>query len=562
MAIDSRDKRAAAVGFLLPSGAILPAANGEIDLSDRQIVTFRYPILALHRRVIDWQFFADWDFNGVYTDESVRLVSASGSMRLHAPASQITAGAGIVDRIQVTLHNAAGRYSPLNTAGALYADIGGGNAYHVPCYLNVSIDGGSNYSRVFTGVMKIPTEVGATARTGPTVTFDCRSRDDLLLQKRLSSTLADFVAINTNGETEEEIIARWLTAAGLTDGTDFVSQAYATANSVTATLDRGFWVIPWAWLDDGSPLEEIWELASACGGRFYCDPAGVFRYENVAHWLGSPHDTSQATLTQASYERLMPRYQDNELFQAVTVEVSGREAADSTELWTAEGVFSIPSGQTRTITAQLRQPAYVITGVTYAATTSGGTNITVNVTVDARTDYAQRLVIVLGNSHATQAANVRNLIVTGQPVESNNKQEEVAESSDSFWTSRTGRNRSVRGNTYIQTGAQGAMLAEFLRDWHERPRLFFQVDGIPGAAGRRLGDRLTVNDTSVMSAARDGFVLSVNWTLGASGFRQGYELVDATSLYPYADTTPGYFIIGTNKLGTEITSTLPGRLFY
>jgi hypothetical protein len=513
-------------------------------------------------RVIAWQFFVDWDFDTTYTDESARLVSATGSMRLHAPASQITAGAGIVDRIQVTLHNAAGRYSPLNSAGALYAAIGDGNAYHAPCYLNVSIDGGSNYTRIFTGVLKIPSEVGATARTGPTATFDCRSRDDLLLQKRLSSTLADFVAINTNGETEDKIIARWLTAAGLTDGTDFVSQAYATANSVPATLDRGFWVIPWAWLDDSSPLEEIWALASACGGRFYCDPAGIFRYENVAHWLGSPHDTSQATLTQASYERILPRYYDNELFQAVTVEVVPRETVDSDDIWVNDGVITIPPGQTRTITAQLRQPAYIVTGVTYVATTSGGTNITADVTIDARTDYAQRVEIVLENTHATQAANVRDLAVVGQAVEGSNKQEEAAESADSFWSSRTGRNRSVRGNTYIQSGAQGAMLAEFLRDWHERPRLFFQVDGVPGAAGRRLGDRLTINDSSVMSASRAGFVIAVNWSLGVTGFRQGYELVDATSLYPYADTTPGYFVIGTNKLGDEIGSTLPGRLFY
>lgn len=47
MAIDSRDKRAAGVNIMSPWRAILPAADGSVGgLSDRQLVTFGYPILA------------------------------------------------------------------------------------------------------------------------------------------------------------------------------------------------------------------------------------------------------------------------------------------------------------------------------------------------------------------------------------------------------------------------------------------------------------------------------------------------------------------------------------
>jgi hypothetical protein len=510
-------------------------------------------------RVIAWQFFVDWDFDNTYTNESANMISASGSMRLHPPAAQITSSSGIVDRAQFVLRNPAGRYSPLNTSGALYAAIGEGAAYHAPCYLNVSIDGGSNYTRIFTGVMKIPAETGATSKSAPTVTLDCRSRDDLLLQKRLSSTLSEFVNIHDNGETEEQIIARWLTLVGLTDGTDFVSQAYAEANSVTATLDRGLWVVPWAWLDDESPLEEIWALAAACGGRFYCDPNGVFRYENAAHWLGSPHDTSQATLTRSSFERIRPQYQDGELFESVTVEVSPRDILDGTTIWEADTPITIPADGTKLVIAKMRQPVYALTAVNYTAITSGGLDISADVTVSARVDYAQRIEITLANAHATQAAVLVVLTITGQPVGGNRSEEQSKSSADSFWTSRTGRNRSVRGNPFIQTSGQGAMLAEFLRDWHERPRLFFAVDGVPGIPGRRLGDRLTLQEPDAMSVDRDAYLIGVTWTLGNTGYKQNYELIDATGLYKYGGD---YFIIGTDKLGGVGDTDDPRRLFY
>lgn len=46
MAIDTRDRRAAGFGFMLPFGAILPDADSYVgQVSDRQIVSFSYPII-------------------------------------------------------------------------------------------------------------------------------------------------------------------------------------------------------------------------------------------------------------------------------------------------------------------------------------------------------------------------------------------------------------------------------------------------------------------------------------------------------------------------------------
>lgn len=512
-------------------------------------------------RIIDWDLEIDWDRDGTYTDESGRLLRADGSMRMHPPEAQITATQGIVDRMSLTLDNSGGRYSPLNSSGPLYSAIQDGNAYHAPVYLRVSVDGGTSYDRIFTGVIKIPQEIGATSKVAPTVTFDCRSRDELLLQKRLTSTQSAFVAVKNNGESEEEIIARWLALAGLTDGTDYVSQAYVDANpGSTATLDPGLFVIPWAWLDDESPLTEIWALAAACGGRFYCDPDGVFRYENATHWLISPHGTSQETVGKSNFVTIRPAYRDRELFNSVTVEVSPREVLDSDTIWEADTVNVVPPNDTITVTARLRQPVWAIGSVNYTAITSGGTDITTDISI-SHTDYAQRVEISITNANTTQAANLVLLSITGQALSGSRSGEESAESADSFWTGRTGRNRSVRGNFYVQSGAQAAMLANFLVDRHETPRLFFQVEGVRGDPGRRLGDRITLSDGDVMSSSREGWILAINWQLGP-GFVHSYEVVDAANFLTYADTSPDYFVIGTDKLGNAGTSSSPGRLFY
>lgn len=512
-------------------------------------------------RVIVWQLQIDWDLDGVYTDESSRLIRANGQMRLANPADSLTAGRGIVDRAQLTLDNRDNRYSSLITTSPLYSAISGGGAYHAPVRLNVSIDGGSTFNRWFTGVIKLPDESTATSKAAGTIDLDCRSRDESILNARQSSSRTEFAQIQDEGWTEEEIIAQWLENAGLVDGTDFVSQAYAAAHpGSTATLDPGFWHISWAWLDDESPLEEMWALAAACGGRVYCDPEGLYRYENAAHWLLGDHTTVQASLDKGDFVDLKAIYDDRELFSGVTVEASPRALLDSDTVWETDGSIFVGAGQTKTITARLRQPIYSLAGATYTAITSGGTDISSDVSVTL-TEYAQRVEIEIQNNHATQAAILAELYLTGQAVDGGPTVEETADSSAAFWTNRHKRRRPIRGNAYLQSSAQAAFVAEFLRDRYQSPRLFFGAKNTPGDPARRLGDRVSVDDGDLMSAARKGFVTGIHWRLGKSGFRQDLTLIDAASLYPY-ETDPAYFVLGSNRLGTDAVSTDPGRLFY
>jgi hypothetical protein len=498
-------------------------------------------------RVVAGSLNVDWDFDTTYTDETAYQVSGAGSLRLSPPETAIWSPRGIVDRMTAVLKNETGRFSPLNTAGALYADIRDGKLYHAPMYQRISIDGGANYSRVFTGVIKIPQESGSNMQSVAQVTLDCRSKDERLLTRRISTTLADFVHIYNTGFTESDVI-----------GSILISYAGLTVDDLS--LDPGLFIIPWAWLDDESPIEACWALAAACGGRFYATPDGRLAYENAQHWLLSPHAASVATLDRSNAQMFRPYYNDTELYQAVTVEAQPRFISESDTLWEADQIPVVPAGTTGsdyvTVWAELGNPAWEINDATYDAASSGGTGLSASVSL-VQTNYAQRVELKFQNSHATLAAEIRRLAITGKPVLREDSVELTAVSTDSFWDDRDGRTRKLSGNRWIQTQGQLDFLAEFLRDRHETPRLFWKIDGYRGDPARRLGDRITVDDASVMDASREVFVTAIDWRYDRNtGFRQtGLEAVDATDLYAYGDD-PGYFIIGSDVLaGTK-------RIFY
>lgn len=492
-------------------------------------------------RHIVWDLRIDWNFDGTYTSETDRLVSANGTLRLAAPESSISSPRGTADQCTLTLNNADGRYSPLNTAGALYASIQLGGAYHAPMYLRVSTNGGGDYFRVFTGVIKIPKDNPPYPGTASTVDIDCRSRDEILLNKRISTTLATFQTMHDDGYTEAEIITQFLDDAGLS-ASDY-------------TVDPGLFVIPWAWQDDESPIEDVWMLAAACGGRFYVDPDGEFRYENMTHWLQSPHNFAVEGLDKSGYGQMDgPAYDDRELYSGVTVIASPREVLESGELWAADATVVIPANSSKTITAKLRQPAYTVESATFTAVTGGGLSMDSSISI-VMTKFAQRVVLTITNAHATYAAELVALTITGIPISGGPSVEESKTSVHAFWTSfaseRPGRVRLLRGNPYVQSEGQAAALAEFLRDRFQLPRLSWTLRGVPGDPERRLGDRISLANADAMTSDRDGILTAISWRLSNRGFSQDLELLDAgseadgTGLYPY----DAYFIVGTNEAG-------------
>ena len=495
-------------------------------------------------RSIARRLYIAWN-GSAYVDESARLIQATGENKLTAP-DQIAQGRGIVDRCTLELANQDGRYSPLNTGGALYANIQAGGAYHRPMYLEAAIDG-ATYSRIFTGLIKMPQETTPTPNAVAGVRFECRSVDERLLGRRMSTSAADLRANNAAGVREGDIISQWLTLAG-----------------ASGTVDRGVFVIPYAWMDDESVLEEIWQIASACGGRFYADPDGTLRYEDMTHWLKSPHNTSQETFTRADFTSLEPVYGDADLYSSVTVEASGRDVGAAGVLWEPEEQIVIPPDISKTVTARLRQAAYSIDAPFWKAGTAGGNDITSSVTVTVTAYNVQRVEMTITNAHTTEAAYMHPFSISGRALTGGPAQEETRTSAanggnSAWWTSRgTTRSKAIRGNAYIQTGAHAAALALAQLHRSEAPRLTYRLRGCPGKPSRRCGDRITINDTAIMSSARDAFITGISWRLTQNGFTQDIEAIDAAGLFPYAAAE--YFIVGTNKLGAAGTGT--ARIWY
>lgn len=493
---------------------------------------------------VAYKLMVDWDFDGTYTDETAYLVRATGSWAFVPQESAFNGSSGIVPTCTFVLTNKTGRFSTLNTGGALYSDIADGGAYQAPMYFQVNVDGGGLVT-IFSGHIKLPAEISKADGQFPVVTIECRGIEDLYLQRRLKTTQSDFYSWYTDGKTESEIIESWLTELGLT--------------SSNWSLDTGMFIIPFAILDDTSIIEACWNIAAACGGRFYSTPDGKFRYENMFHWCLSPHNTSQETFTTATYEGLIPRYNDKDLFSDIIVAAHTGYLNVEDEIYTQSKVIVIEPGQTKTLTAKISSPIYSIASITYDAITSGGKDISADITLTA-TYYAKKVELEFENANTTKAAEIHNTTITGVTITINDDEQVEVSSAASFWSSREGRTRRITANEYINTIDHAQMIADFLLDRNQIPRLLWTVQNAKGKTSRLLGDRVTINDASVMSSSRAAIIIGIDWSADHNGFTQNLSLFDLEGYYDYLDTDPGYFIIGTNKLGSSGSDI--GRLFY
>lgn len=485
---------------------------------------------------ISYRLKIAWDMSN-FIDETSRLLEATGESQFAPVEEAITGGQGIIDTMTLVLANHDNRFSPLYTSSPLYSYLQNGKSYHAPVYLEVSIDGGSNYYRIFTGVIKLPKLSGANSQNISQVEIECRARDELLLQCRLSTTLSDFQS--SAGYNESQLIELWLTQAGVSSG--------------DMLLDPGLFSIGYAWLDDESPLEEIWSLAASCGGRFYASPDGKYVYENSARWVTSWESTAaQETIGADDYDLLTPYYADGELYDVVTVESSGRIIAPRDVLWEPDEEVVIPPATTKKIVAKLRQPAWLIDSIAYAAVTAGGTKLDGYIELST-TPYAQRVDISISNTHTTHAAYLRPLRITGQAIDGAPSHEETRTSAlhgtnAAFFASRGSRTKPVRASAYVQSRAHAGTLAHFLLRRYEIPRLGYAVTNAVGKPQRRLGNRITISDTTISDVSRDAILTGIRWSLDRNGFNQDLTLIDAGQLYPFYPT-PGYITLGSDTIG-------------
>ena len=494
----------------------------------------------------------DWNGDNTYTDESGYTLNLSGNHRLAPPEESILSTQGKIARCLITLRNNDNRFSPLGGVG-ISGDISAGQYMHRGARVSISVDGGSTYERVFTGVMRNLSQRTIHPNNDPVVILDCRGREEEYINDRQSSSQASFASAYDSGKTESGYIS------------DFLDSGISSGD---IALDAGMFNIPFGWMDDDSPIETMWQLASAAGGRFYFDRGGTARYERLDHWLYSPHDTSQRTFTRGTaeygYSSLSLAFDTRELTKNVTVEFTARHIDALTTVWEPDEPITIPPGEIVVAGGLFSAPVYTAPTWSYTATTYGGEDITSDVTIgpvagpqaprDGVFTYAQRKRSYVYNGHATETAILKQVTLTARPVTNDYTGAITVSSDDSFWTGRTELSRRVRGNRFLQTEAQASTLSGFLVDRLDNPRITFNLQGCPGDPSLDLGDRITVSDSISISSDKEAFVTGITWRFSGE-FSQDVEAIDATNYYAYG--TADYFIIGTDTLADP-----SDRLFY
>jgi hypothetical protein len=504
------------------------------------------------QRTVAARIEIDWDANGSYTDESANLISARGSQQLLAPQQAIAGGSGTTDGCTIQLQNNAGRYSVRNTAGALYSVLQDGKWFQRPVKISVTI--GATTTVLFTGVIRNLSEQTKTPNGVGMVTLDCRSKDDLLLRQHLSSDLTAWLTSLDPAQTEDWHIITLLEAGGMVDGADFVSQTYADAHPGTLpSIDPGLFPLPYVWLDDESPLSEIWAIAAACGGWFYCDADGLYHYHNLtgmiatmlARHYGSLLDLA---LDETNVSGISLAYADANLASELTVEIAPRETGAQEELWTPDELVVVQPGATKVVWARLSAPLLAVPTLTWAAYTAGGVAISTGLTVTPAY-YTQRVKLTIVNASTTQAAYFNTLSLTGQQLIGGRTAEITTnDPTDTYWQSpRQPITRSIRGNLYLQTDSHAQALADYLLAAANRPALTASVNGVDDPAAR-IGQTATATRTDAIDDPVAGVIVGVNWTLDRNGYKHDITLMDTTQLW--ADGTV-WFVLAINVLGDE-----------
>lgn len=500
------------------------------------------------KRTVSATIFIDWGRTGSYINESARLVDMRGTHSLSAPNELLTGGRGAIASCSIRLLNHDGRFSANNVASPLFAQIGNGGAFLSPVRVDVTIDGDTR--RVFTGVLREIQESAGTATQAATVTLECRGRDELLIQDKRSTPLNDFLSNNAKTQTEDFHIIRLLELAGLIDGVDFRSQAWAAAHGVLPTIDSGIFPIRYVWLDDESLLDEIWQLVAACCGWFYCDADGLFHYHNITAIAPAALTRQYGNITTLALDAnvvagLTLRRPATELYSDITVEVSARAPGDIGEIWKPDDVIVVQPGSTKTVWARLNSAQWREPTITWQAFTASGSVISSGVTVTP-TLYAQRIKLEITNT-TSRAAYLNVLRIDGQVLVGGRTLEIEKSSALAFWSNRVRRRRSIRNNIYIQSESQAETVAAYTLKRQESPTLIAQIANVD-RHDVRLGWPVRIEYVDAVSStmAIEGMVTALNWRVDNTGFRSDVTVLETGALF--GGVAP-FFVLGTHKLG-------------
>ena len=498
--------------------------------------------IAWGRTAATWP--TDWATQS--SDETARVLDLALDRRLSLD-SALGRGAGPVAQLCVTLDNYDQRYSPYNAAGPLYANISstattaGGTSVRYPRLWLTPVrlrmgfydsSAGHEYLTVFSGLIDYPSETYGLE--GERVSLVCLDRGAALLDVPASSTIHEDVQIDA-----------WLRYLVSTRG------GIATGQ----TLDRAFFSVPFAWLDDERLWSEVQQAAASDGGVAFFDEVGAFRYRNAAWWATAADSTSttNTAIISAQYASFSPNINHKSLATGSIVEYQPRAHGGEQIVWRSNEIITVPPG-TKTIEARFSYPVSILLSPAapgdWLPVSSGGIDMTAKISLDIQGQTAQRANLVFVND-ARQTIfipkmQLRWLALIGGPQE----QVDVDAAAALVPTNKP----RIGGNPYIQTKGQAQLVASLIAYRNSYPRLTHRLTGVPALPWLQLGDRIGIDlqehsGTTPISTIRYGIITSLVSSWRPDGaYLMDIEAVDVAGLYEYDN----YHVLGTTNYGAGV----------
>jgi len=471
-------------------------------------------------RNISYTLEIQWDGSN-WTNESQYLMSLSGAFELVKPSESFLNGRPIIGEHQLILWNETSRFSDYNGSSSIFAHITKGAYERKKVRLSVTIEGVTSW--VFKGQIKRIDE----SFVERTVTIVCRDPLEWLKTKVSSAMILN--------EPAHEVIARYLTDAGLDDGTDFVSVASGTVGN-PATIDFFTQSIPYVWLDDEAVWDELSEVVRSLGGRVQVRSDGKVYVEADWHWATGSF-TPIVTFTLSNAGDILPTFIDKEHADEIIVEYSERVMGSTdTELWKLPKAVYVYPGKTEVIEARFQWPAVVVKALAdYSLVDISGKDLSASGASLTMQSYGQRSIITLTNN-STSVCVLAALKVYGTPLLGLPSQQ-IKLRDNALQYSLTIEERS---NFYIQTRAQAQALANVLQWLNKDRKRLYTISKIQGKPEYEPGKRVAIN-AGLLSVA--GIIVHVGYQgkTGESGssFSQTLRIIEDEFQQPL-------FIIGSS----------------
>jgi hypothetical protein len=492
------------------------------------------------QRHIAGKLEVNWSKDGsTWVDETERLLSIGGKMETALPWRMAGGGSDQAVWDATAELSGADRYSPLNTDSPLYADIQDNKGHGIPIRFSVGLDDGAGtgnftYTRQFTGLID---QIAVQSTVSDRATFTCLDNSHPLAQNKETTTLY------TNN-TAAEWIAKLAGDAGIT-ATD---------------LDDGIFPIPFLWLAGENIWPEMVKAARAEGGNVFFDVGGTLVYENMeAFSLDARHTVSQGTITLDRARDIAPAFNWKDAYNGVAIEYQPRVERGRQVVYESDRVVRLLPGETQTVSCLLRYPCAAIfepvEGVDYQCRTETGQDASDDVSV-VQTNYAQRVDLEFTNDSSYRLVYIHRLRIYGKPIMGYRSQKLEFTMDDAAIGTDVPKVLPLGDNEYLQTRSQAGAVGGPVSDAVKTARLTYTVKDIPGIPGWMPGDRVTVveEDSGINDEA---FITSIKWKFGGGVFRfTQVEAIGAAGWYGYSDDEDGYFLLGTDVLGSS------KRVFY